>query len=60
MIPRSSYDRLRVNFTKEDGALFKGIQVIILVGVSIRELSGVELNLMEWEGWRVKIFNSGS
>ena len=50
----------RVNFTKEDGALFKGIQVIILVGVSIRELWGVELNLMEWEGWRVKIFNSGS
>ena len=38
MIPRSSYNRLRVNFTKEDGALFKGIQVIILVGVSIREL----------------------
>ena len=60
MIPRSSYNRLRVNFTKEDGALFKGIQVIILVGVSIRELRGVELNLMEWEGWRVKIFNSGS
>ena len=60
MIPRSSYNRLRVNFTEEDGALFKGIQVIILVSVSIRELRGVELNLMEWEGWRVKIFNSGS
>ena len=50
----------RVIFTKENGALSKGIQVIILVGVSIRELWGVELNLMEWEGWRVKIFNSGS
>ena len=50
----------RVNFTKENVALSKGIQVIILVGVSIRELWGVELNLMEWEGWRVKIFNSGS